>query len=248
MSDRDNAKALFIELTNSQEITDALFDSYLDMSQAYVEQQRPFMYIRGEDSSQTISGSLTLTTRLNLATDFLRWYDAKRSIQLIATLGPNSFDNLTLLEIPIAARFQQQFSSNKSFMDYANKQFGITGTLTKTYTVYQFYIKQMPLVSATDGNGKYTTTWWPPNYFKSVLALLAAAFWQLGADYDVLSNPKGNQHAKMAASILNAMAVWDDDLAHNAQVGLNTFGDTGYRDHNLGPGWATSGQADGDGY
>lgn len=246
MTDRDKQKALFIELTSSQEITDALFDSYCDTSQAYLEQMRPWMFIRGEDSSQTISGSLTLATRIPLPTNFRRWYDAKRSIQLIATLGPNSYDNLTLLEIPIAARFQSQFDSNKSFMDYAEMKFGITGTLTKTYTIYQFFIKIMPLLSATDSEGNYTTTFWVPDYYQNIVAYLNASFWQMGADYDVLSNPKGNKHAAIAASIINAMCGWDDDLAHNAQAGLNTFGSSGYRDHNLGPGWATSGRADGD--
>ena len=237
MSDRDNAKALFIELTSSEEITDALFDSYLDMAQAYFEQLRPWMYMKGEDSSQQASGSLNLSTRFTLPTNFLRWYDPKRSIQLIALVGPTNYDVVSLLEIPIAQRFREQWSNNKSFMDYANNQFGITGTLTKTYTVYQFYIKAMPLVSANNGNGNYTTTWWVPNYYKSVLALLAASFWQQGADYDVLSNPKGNKHAAMAASIINAACGWDDDLAHNAQYGLNTFGESTFRDHSLGPEW-----------
>lgn len=241
-------KALFIELTNSQEITDALFDSYCDMAQAFFESKRPWMRTRSSDSSQTVSGSLTLNQTFPMPTNFLRWYDPKRSFQLIAQLGPNSYDVQPLLEIPLAAKYTSQFDSNKFFVDYNASVFGITGSLTKTYTIFLFYIMIMPLVSSNDGEGNYTVTWWPPVQFHSFIPLTAAAFWQLGADYDVLSNPKGNQHAAMAGSIFEAAATWDDDLAHNAQYGLNTFGaGSEFRDHSLGPDWARGGDV-GPGY
>lgn len=228
---------MFQELTASTEISDSLFDSYLDIAQAYFEQARPWVYTRAEDSSQQAS-AFSLTTAFNLPTGFLRWYDPRRSVLLVASLNNGNYDHLRVYEIPQAAKFEFQYTNNRFFCDYANSQLYFTGSIAKTYTIYQFFIKDMPMVSANDGNGNYTTTWWPPARFHKFLPLAAASFWQMGADYDVLSNPKGNKHAQMAATIFNAAAQWDDDLAHNAQFGLDSENDSGYMgNHRLEPDW-----------
>lgn len=229
---RDELYTFFTSLNGGEAIDDALFDSYLDIAQAVWEQTRPWMTLRDVDSSQTVSASNTVTNTFSLPATFSRWYDSKRSIGLWD--GTNV---MYVLQVPKALSLIEK--SIKFFVDYTTNLLGFTGNFARSYTIYQYFIKTPPLVSE-QVNSAYPNTWVFPVRFHKYLPLAAVVFYKLGVDYDLVNNKQADQHAAMAAKLLDAAENWDDELQSASVQGMGVYDNDGFRNHSLGPDWPNS--------
>ncbi len=61
-------------LLDGNPIDTTLFDTLLNIAQMRRENERPWMILRAEDTSQTVSSGNTFETQKDLPTDFRKWY------------------------------------------------------------------------------------------------------------------------------------------------------------------------------
>ncbi|MDI6820932.1 MAG: hypothetical protein QMD65_02010 [Patescibacteria group bacterium] len=207
--------SLTMQLLNGVQMDHGLFGSFLDVAQMNIEDIRPWVWLRATNSAQTAGASNTFTTAKALASDFSRFYDDDSSIVLV----DSNNNPIHLRQIPIAQKFAYKNDSGVFYVDYSNSYLYICGTLTKTYAIYQNYIKIAALVSADNSN-----SWIFPSRFHKVLALLVAVYYKLGVDYDIVSNAQADAQASQANAILNLMTRWDSNLQNSMTRGIDPFG------------------------
>ena len=211
-----NRDALYIFVTsllNEIQIDTTLFNTMLDVAQMRIEGIRPWVLLRGQDSTQIASAGDTFTTAKTLASDFREWFD-ESPIKLVDSRN----NPIGLYEVPFLERFQYRNSGGRFCVDYPNSTFYLLGVLTQSYTIYQNYIKLPTLVSSSA-----TASWVFPVRFHKILGLMVAEMWKNGIDYDVFSNSQASQQAQQAQAILNEMTRWDSRLQQSMTRGLDPF-------------------------
>lgn len=210
---RDELYTFTTSLTAGVAIDSDLFDTLLDVAQMQVEDMRPWVKLRAEDTSLTVSPGNTYTTSKALPADWKEWYD-ESSIELVdANNNP-----MPLLEIPYKDRLMYRNSSGKYTVDYANNVVYILGPITQSYTLKQNYIEVPTLVSSAA-----SATWVFPERFHKILALMVAIFWKHGVDYDIINNLQADNQAVQVRAILDLMTRWDSNLQANMQRGKEFF-------------------------
>lgn len=188
------------------------FNFYLDLAQAAWEDDRPWMWLRKKDSSQSASPTNTFQTAIPLATDFRKWY-SEFPIKLVGTSNIDA--RLRYKEIPLDSQFEFKNANGKFYVDYAGGNLYLCGIVDQAYTVNQFYIKTTTLVSADPAN-----TWVFPVRYHKFLGLMASIYFKRGFDFDLTNVAQADQHAAMALGMLNQGREWDDDLQRGAIEGL----------------------------
>lgn len=193
------------------QIDETTFETLLDIAQMNVEDTRPWVVLRDVDNTQTIGG-LSGSSFYNLNANFKEWYDENHSVMIV-----DGSNNPTYLkEIPMAMKFQYQNTPNRFYVDYSQNKLYLCGSPVSG-TIYQFFIKSSPLVSADN-------VWVFPTRYHKLLGLYVAVYWKEGIDYDIISNLQANQQATQAVSILNAMTIWDNRIQKFQQTGVDYGG------------------------
>lgn len=200
------------ELNDDFEIPSAQFDFLLDTAQSYWENQRPWVALRAEDSSQTVSPSNVFTTSKNLPTDFRKWY-TRFPVVLTDSLGnPQQY----LAEIPMNMKNAYKDNNARFYCNYGTKKIYICGAPGQSQTLTQFYIKRGTKMSSSDSQE------WdldPNDEFTQILAFTIVTYHKLGVDYDIINNAQGEANASFAKQVYNTMEEWDAELAESALNG-----------------------------
>jgi hypothetical protein len=216
---------LTTQLTSGIEIDLTVFDQFLDIAQSQIEDIRPWVILRGFDSSQTADSSNSFTTPKDLAVDF-KEYCEESPIQLIDA----SNNVMGLNEIPFSDRFRYSTYAGKFCVDYANSNFYLTGTIPGAYAIYQNYIKIPALVSSG-------SEWVFPERFHKILAFMVAIYWRKGIDYDMFNQTLADNQGAVVRGIVDTMTRWDSNLQYSMQRGKDPF-----NSNTIGQGSTSGGQ------
>lgn len=199
-------------LLDGFEMDQNLFDSFLDVAQMYWEGQRPWMVLRTEDTSQTISAGNTYETEKSLPADFRKWY-TRHPIVLTDAQGNIV---IRLKEIPIASKNSYKSNNSRFYCNYRTKKFYVCGAPGQSCTARLYYIKKGILVSADDGN-----EWEFDEEYHKILGFSVAVYYKLGVDYDIINNSQADSNATVAGQMFNVMTDWDAELQESEIDGLD---------------------------
>lgn len=203
----------FVEdgLLNGDTINTTLFDVFLDHAQMYMENLRPWVILRTEDTSQSISSSTTFETQKALPTDFRKWYTRFPVILTDSNGRPQEY----LAEVPLHDKTKYRDHNTKFYCNYGSNYLFICGS-HQSLTVRQYYIRKTTLVSGDDDN-----EWVFPSEYHHVLGLIIAVFYKHGVDYDIINSKQSDSHIDMTKQVYSAMSDWDSDLAESALNGAD---------------------------
>ena len=203
----------FITAQNDEnEIPEALLDFLIDNAQAYWENRRPWVALRTEDTSETVSPNNTFETAKSLPTDFRKWYTRFPIVLTDAQGRPQQY----LAEIPINMKSSYKDDPRKFYASYGAKQFFICGAPSTTQTVRQYYIKKGTKLTADESN-----TWDldPNDEYTKIIGFTVLVYYKHGVDYDVINNKQGDANGSFANQIFTMMEEWDAELAESALNG-----------------------------
>lgn len=206
-------------LLDGLEMEETLFDTFLNIAQMYWENQRPWMILRSEDTSQTISTGNTFETEKSLPTDFRKWYTRFPIVLTDSQANSQQF----LREIPISMKLAYKQDISRFYCNYRTNKFYVCGQPSQSLTIRQYYIMKTTLVSASDSND-----WDFPTEYHPILALSVATYHKLGIDYDIINNSQASNNAALAVQIYMSMSEWDSDLQNSSIQG---------QDYGSGQGW-----------
>jgi hypothetical protein len=202
---KEAIRAAVVELLDGNDMSDSLFDLYLNSSQTFWENRRPWVVMRTEDATQTVSPSDTFETEKSLPANFRKWY----TMYPIVLTDAAGNECARLKEIPIQSKNRFKDDPTKFYCNYRTKKLYICGRQPQGYTVRQYYIARGTKISANDEN-----TWDldPNDEYTQIHAFTIAAKFKHGVDYDVINNAQGDEHAKSAAEMYSTMTDWDNEL------------------------------------
>lgn len=198
-------------LTGGIQIDADLFDTFLDVAQMQIEGLRPWVILRGIDTTQSLSAGDNWQNAKDLPSDFKEWCE-ETPVRLVDA----NYNVIDIAEIPFAKRLDYKTSSGVFCVDYSNNEFYVLGNLTQPYTIHQSYVKAAPLVSGDN-------TWTFPERFHKILALMVAVFWRKGIDYDIFNQTLADNQMQQINGILDIMTRWDSNLQQGMQRGLDPF-------------------------
>lgn len=214
---KEQLQTFVTSLLDGYEIEESLFDTLLNIAQAYWESRRPWMILRSEDTSQTIGTSNTYLTEKSLPADFRKWYTRFP----IVLADENGNARQFLREVPLNTKLAHKSNNTKFYCNYATKKFYVCGTPSQASTAHIYYIRKAPLVS--EGN-----EWEFDEEFHPLLGLSIAVYWKLGVDYDIINNAQGESNAALAAQMFSAMTEWDGDLQESSIQGQDYGSDSSW--------------------
>jgi len=189
-------------LTELNNLLDDSIDSDLALTmfnvlKDMIEAERPWRMLIKEDATQTFGTSDTYLTAKDLPDDFLIDY------KLI--LGIQADDDYVDYD-PIPFEQRRRFSNSQRYcIDIANDYFYICGSVSKTYTVYLYYIYQ------TDDLTLTTSPVWPTKFHK-ILSFLAADIYKAGVDIDEINIRGALKLSEAGRMLYESMKRWDDAL------------------------------------
>jgi hypothetical protein len=207
---RDQLRDLCNSLLGGAAIDDTLFDTLVNLAKDRREEDRPWMILRTEDTSQSASSANTYLTAETLPSNFRRFY-GEYPIQLLNSAGTSL---LRYRQIPLERKILEKDNDGKFYVNYATGEFFLCGLLSQSYTIHQFYLKTTDDIA--DGSN-----WVFPSRFHRILAFEVAVMYKLGVDYDIINNVQGDNNAAVANAIYATMTQWDDDLQNAAQSGVD---------------------------
>lgn len=188
-------------------IEETLFYQLLNVAKNRVEEMRPWQFLKVVDTTQTASTGDNYLTMKTLPTDFR--YDYKMFV---------GDDYTEYLPIPFELRKAYKDSAKCYYIDLANSQFAICGTVSTGGTINLYYIKTTPDVA------EGTSPIWPAR-FHSLLAYMVAGYFMMGVDTDDLYARMSTENKMAAKEIKRSMVMWDAHLKGrtlNHQTGFYT--------------------------
>jgi hypothetical protein len=207
---RVQLKELTTDLLDGFNLGDGIFNSLLDIAQSIIENKRPWMILRAQDTTQQVSSSDNFETQKSLPADFRKWY----SRAPIVLLDSNQEPVAHLREIPINLKNRYKHDNGKFYVNYRTKKLFICGKQTQTFTIQQNYILRTTAVSADNNN-----IWDFPQDFHSILAMWVAVIHREGIDYDPISANNASGITRQIQEIWAAMTDWDNDLQQGTVEG-----------------------------
>lgn len=198
------------QLLDGFQMDTTLFNTFLNVAQMRRENQRPWVILRKEDTSNTVSPNNTYETAKTLPTDFRRWY----SRHPIILTDSNGNVQQKVAEVQLNDKNSYKGFLEKFYCDYGASQFFICGAPSQTFTARLYYLRKAPRVSLAA-----SSEWIFPTEYHEILGYDIAVYWKLGVDYDIINNTQGNNNAAIANTIFEAMSEWDSELANSALQG-----------------------------
>lgn len=169
----------------------------LNVVKDLVESDRPWRMLVKEDVSNTFGAGETYLTAKTLPSDFL--YDIKLE------LGIESADDYVEYD-PCGFEERRRFSNSRKYCtDITNSQFYICGSVSKTYTVYLYYIYETPAITLT-----IEPVW--PEKFQRLIPLLMGEIWKGGIDTDIINLQQALRLSRPGMLLYQAMRRWDSSL------------------------------------
>jgi len=209
--DGNTLKTLTTELLGGRELGDTLFFQLANLAKQKREAMRPWVILREEDTSLTLTAGSLYTSTQALPAKFLQLHgSSRRENDSSPVVLVNGEDDIVLR--PISQRdIHQNRRSRRYYIDYKNRKIGFTGDYDKSYTVHLFYI-------AESGDIDANTAWEFDDYNPIFGPLIAAdvAIMQKGEiDYDEINARMVQFHGLNVQTIVREMIKWDTALAMN---------------------------------
>lgn len=196
------------DLLDGREIGTTFFIQILNMQKRIREQSRPWVILRAEDGSNSVTTGNTYKTAHTLPERFMRFY-GEYPIKIV-----DSAENVQdeFYERGYNMRRKMKDHNGIFFVDYANDNLYLSGSISKAGTMYIDFIQ----ASADFTNGGSEE--WPfPENFHPLLAFDVAITQKGGVDYDDIHARMVQYHGIDVRALENAMNMWDAQL----QVEMN---------------------------
>lgn len=201
------------EMNGGVTINETLFYQLLNVAKNNRESKRAWRTLVSLDTSLTASPSSTYQTTYALPTRWLRFVPYRPASAINEAVSPiqlvSGTEVVHLEEIQFERRVTQQSVGYKFAVDPANSVFYITGTIPKTYTINQLYIKGTADITSS-------TSWTFPTRFHLLPVLDVIAMFKGGIDADDQNARMAPELRAAANAIRVAMETWDNDLALSA--------------------------------
>lgn len=175
-------------------VDETLFYQLLNVAKNNVEDARPWMFLRTLDSSKTAVAN----TPIALPTSWRRTY--KLSV---------GYDDI-YTQVPFDEQHLYRNSSNRYVVDVASSTYTLLGTIGRTDTVYNYYIKSTADIAAG------TSPVWPDR-FHPILAYEVAGYVMMGVDADDTFARMSPENKVASQALKNSMEAWDSQLQYDAQ-------------------------------
>ncbi len=206
----------FEELNGGRSINSVLFYQFVNLFKNYIEGIRPWIILRKQDSSISVTSNTSITTANSLPTDFRRPYNVLRPNGTKGALMLKTSDNVKSYPVQIQFGQHQEYTDIAGYwyIDLVASKFYLTGpagSYSQNYTAYLNYIKKSDDI--TSG-----TSWIFPSEYHNILPELVAELQKGGIDYDEINARQILENSKVARVILSTMIMWDDAL-QRAELG-----------------------------
>lgn len=187
-------------LTFLQDLIDDTIESdfaynLLNQAKDLIETERDWEMLIKENSSNTTTVGNTFTTAITLPTDFLNAVDI-------------FVGDYQQLPIPFEKQRDWKDIDRRYFIDYANTELHLCGTVGTSETIYIYYIYK------TDDLTSSTSPVWPSKFHK-LIAFKAAALYFAAIDADDLTRQQYIHHQIQADMLAKQMVRYDTELKLN---------------------------------
>jgi len=179
-------------------VDEVLFYQLANIAKNLVEDERPWMFLRSLDSSQSASTGNYSETSKALPTSWRRTYKLM--------VGRDQLYE----QVPFDEQHLWRFTSNRFVVDVANSVYYLLGPVGAGGTIYHYYIKTTPDIDES------TSPMWPSR-FHGLVAHDVAAFIMAGVDADDQFARMSPTNSGAAERIREAMREWDQRLQLDAQ-------------------------------
>jgi len=186
----------FKRLVGDESISDDLALDLANTAKDEIEEERGWRMLLVKDTSKTFGPGDDYTTAKDLPDDFR----VEHKVALVDSEGneveyePIPFENLV-----------KNKDSDYYSIDYANNKLYISGSVSKTYTIYLYYFK------FTDDLTLTTSPTWPSRFHK-IIPYKMAEIWLAGIDADTLTRLQWTVHKEVGDRLYKAMKRWDATL------------------------------------
>jgi hypothetical protein len=192
----------FQSIVDDSTLSEDTMLSLANQAKDVIEGERAWMFLRKRDSSQSTSPSDTYLTPKTLPTDFL--YPIR--VNVGADLSGR------YIQIPFDTAFRYQSAPNRYYLDLANNQFFLTGTVSDVKPIYLFYTYQTPDITTT------TSPTFPAKFHKLIGMKMAEMWWSI--DQGERFRSWDDKWGKFYAELFNGMRYWDDMIQTKSREGV----------------------------
>jgi hypothetical protein len=184
-------------------IGDTIFYQLLNIARTNVEGLRDWFVLKTDYSTSTIGTDSDGFYTIDLPDDFTYAYT-------FYLVNPSSNTPVYYAPLDFTKRFTYQKNPNLYYVDYANSQIGLTGTISSGYTEAHIVYKK------TSDDIESDSSWSFPSRYHAILGFLVAEMNKLGADYDKINELQAIQNSRDAKALFESMELWDDKIKLNA--------------------------------
>ena len=201
--------ALFEDIIDDSWDEDSAF-LLMDSAKVAVEEDRPWEFLKTEDSSKSRAVGDTFASTKALPTNFGRDYKMYVGDSLIE-----------YFPVPFEERRRYRNLSRRYYIDMVNLVMGFCGVAASAETIYLQYLKTT--TTLTSANKALTILTWPTR-FHPYLAFKMAEIYFAGIDADDITARMSPKHAQTAKMMYSAMVRWDTALKLRARGGSSNAG------------------------
>jgi len=191
-------KVMAQEILGGDTIDDTFYYGVLNSVKNRIEDERPWMFLRKLDATQTASTGNGYTTSIALPADWRRTYKLM--------VG----EDRQYTQVPFDTQHLHRNSANNFVIDVANSTYYLLGNIGRAETIYHYYIK-------TTDDITQDTEWLAPSRFHTILAFEVAGYIQNGQDADDIFARMAPENKAQALLVRSALQNWDTQLQLDAQ-------------------------------
>jgi len=203
-------KQLTTDLLGGAELGDTLFYQLLNIAKNNREGLRPWIILRAEDSEETASSGDTFETMKDLPSDFRRTLTRDT---MVLRAGESI---LRYTQIPFSSRQIDRKRNQVFYIDLANSQYALCGSVSKTHVIYLYYIKKSTDIEEA-------TEWVFPSEYHPILAFDVAVMHKGGIDFDDINARMAQYNGLDARMIERMMIKWDNEMQLAEQQGVENY-------------------------
>jgi hypothetical protein len=194
----EEIKTMAEEILGGDTLDVTFYYNVLNAMKNKVEDERPWMFLRALDSSQTATTGNNSTTSRALPTAWRNTYKL--------LVG----DDTQYFQVPFDMQHQYRNHGRYFVVDVANSTYYLLGNVGKADTIYHYYVKTTDDITST------TSPVWPTR-FHHILAYEVAGYVQVGQDADDIFARMAPENKAQANMLLDSMRMWDTRLQLQAQ-------------------------------
>lgn len=197
----------FMTTLNGEEAIDITLAGVLvETARATIEEERPWMALRKNDTSLTVTTANTWQTAKSLSgiTDFRSFY-GKYPIRLTDGTRIEYYR-----QVPFDRRLEFKDVANTFVHDVANGNIYLNGLVPMNGTLWISYLGSSAEVTLADD---LVTAWSPFNRFLPILGYYAVGIYKGAIDYDDINRAMLPENRAALSALKNAMVQFDERLA-----------------------------------